>query len=206
MLKKATLSSVKTGISPGGKWNGNRDCEGCVPICTVTYRTPQVIIMVTDLCSAVTCLLTFDTSCCYMYQVQYTGTVITDFFLWCYIGGFGNNVYCSPEFLSRLNNNPIGIDIETALASWKFFPLEISNNFFCKFSPHWNELQCIRKYYHMLNQYFYVIALYVCKLYPLPWTSTYIWKRALLIIIWLYFTLLIVHFLLVIIFSNFCCH
>ena len=65
-----------------------------------------------------------------MYQVQYPGSVITDFFLWCYICGFGNNVYCSPECLSRLNNNPIGIDIETALASWKFFPLEISNNLF----------------------------------------------------------------------------
>ena len=127
-----------------------------------------MIIMVTDLCNSVTCLLTLiSTSCCYMYQVQYTGTVITDFFLWCYICGFGNNVYCSPEFLSRLNNNPIGIDIETALGSWKFFPLEISNNFFCKFSPHWHELQCIKKYYHMLNQYFYVIALYVCILCPL---------------------------------------
>ena len=70
-----------------------------------------------------------------MYQVQYNGTVITDFFLWCHICGFGNNVYCSPEFLSRLNNNPIGIDIETALASWKFFQLEISNNFFLQIPP-----------------------------------------------------------------------
>ena len=85
---------------------------------TVTYRTPQVIIIVTDLYNSVTCLLTLiSISCCYMYQVQYTGTVIADFLLWCHICGFGNNVYCSPEFLSRLNNNPIGIDIETALAS-----------------------------------------------------------------------------------------
>ena len=175
---------------------------------TVTYRTPQEIIIVTDLYNSVTCLLTLiSISCCYMYQVQYTGTVITYFFLWCHICGFGNNVYCSPEFLSRLNNNPIGIDIETALASWKFFQLEISNNFFLQIPPpHWNKQQCIRKYYHMLNQYFNVIALYVCTLFPLPWTLTYIWKRALLIIIWLYYTLLIVHFLLVIIFSNFCCH
>ena len=102
-----------------------------------------------------------------MYQVQYTGTVITDFFLWCYICGFGNNVYCSPECLSCLNNNPIGIDI----LQWN-----------------WNELQCIRKYYHMLNQYFYVIALYICTLCPLPWTLTYIWKKSIV------FTFLIVHF------------
>ena len=118
------------------KMNGKRDYEGCVPICTVTYRTPQVIIVVTDLCSSVTCLLTLIcTSCCYMYQVQYTGTVITDFFLWCYIWYFGNNVYCSPECLWCLNNNPIGIDIEIALASWKFFPLEISNNNSAKCPP-----------------------------------------------------------------------
>ena len=64
-----------------------------------------------------------------MYQVQYNGTVITDFFLWCYICGFGNNVYCSSEFLSRLNNNPIGIDIETALVSWKFSHWKYQNIF-----------------------------------------------------------------------------
>ena len=169
--------------------------------------------MVTDLCSSVTWLLTLiSTSCCYMYQVQYTGTVITDFFLIFSYGvifcGFGNNVYCSPEFLSCLNNNPIGIDLETALASWKFFPLEISNNIFCKFSPHWNELQCIRKYYHMLNQYFYVIALYVCTLCPLQWTLTYIWKKSIVDNYLTVFHLAYCSFLLVhlIIFSNFCCH
>ena len=122
--------------------------------------------------------------------------------------GFGNNVYCSPEFLSCLNNNPIGIDLETALASWKFFPLEISNNIFCKFSPHWNELQCIRKYYHMLNQYFYVIALYVCTLCPLQWTLTYIWKKSIVDNYLTVFHLAYCSFLLVhlIIFSNCCCH
>ena len=65
----------------------------------------------------------------------------------------------------------------------KVFPIGNIFFFLCKISPNWNELQCIRKYYHILNQYFMYICfvrLY-CALYHDLWHIFE--KRALLIII-----------------------